>query len=73
MSGPPNVERIIAVVVAALDGSSGDVTWGGNIRIRRQCCHLSSDLTIGGVHPGQVTVTRSHEDLGRENISRPEI
>ena len=47
MSGPADVERIIAAVVSSLESSSRDVT-------------------IGGVHPGQVTVPRSHEDLRRE-------
>ena len=47
MSGPANVERIIAVIVSSLDSSSRDVT-------------------IGGIHPGQVTVPRSHKDLRKE-------
>merc|ERR1712024_420833 len=44
VSGPSDVERIIAVVVSSLDSSSRDVT-------------------IGGVHPGQVTVPGSHENI----------
>merc|ERR550539_1335131 len=44
VSGPADVERIIAAIVSSLDSSSRDVT-------------------IGGVHPGQVTVPRSHEDI----------
>ena len=51
----------------------GQLQWGcdlGGKYIRTSqlchCCHLSSDLTIGGVHPGQVTVTRSYQDLRRE-------
>ena len=33
MSGPADVERIIAVIVAALDSPGGDVSWKSSLNI----------------------------------------
>ena len=33
VSGPADVERIIAVIVAALDSSGGDVSWKSSLNI----------------------------------------
>ena len=73
MSGPPNVERIIAVVVAALDGSSRDVTWGGEILGSDGSAAISLQILPLEASTQARSQLRGATRIWGENISMPDV